>query len=174
MGFLLSSTESTFSHFPQYKPAHRGVVSRQMSCFFSPRAAPTTSSVLPGHTQTPQVLFPQPPPNPQHSWLLEGCCCLSFPQFSQPVQRRGKSILEEAGSFTSLMPKKRMKQLVPAQWLMQTLQKILQTSPASYYLPGVLTVKSHGHIITFLKSQSRHHQELTRERNTWHPMHSCE
>lgn len=34
------------------------------------------------------------------------------------------------------MPKKRMKQLVPAQWLMHILQKDFQTSPACYYLPG--------------------------------------
>lgn len=134
-----------------------------MSWFFSP----TTCSALPGHTQIPQVLFSQLPP---HCQALGRMLLSQFSPVQSVSAKERKIHLEEAGSFTSLMPKKRMKQLVPAQWLIQTLQKILQTFPASYCLPRVLTVKSHEHII----ASEIPKQELSRDRKTWDPMHSWE
>lgn len=94
-----------FCTFPRANSLPEELLHPSVSCFFSPRAAPT-SSALPGPTQLSQALFPQPPPNPQHKWFLKGCQSQFIPV--QPADaKEKKSMLEEAGSFPGLISKQR-------------------------------------------------------------------
>lgn len=73
-GNELSALQHRMPHFPTFPRTNwltEELLHLSVSCFFSPRAAPTTSSALPGPTQLLRVLFPQPPPNPQNNWLLK-------------------------------------------------------------------------------------------------------
>lgn len=165
MGFLLSSTESTFPTFLSTNQL-TGELLHNLWAVSSPPQPLQLSQATPRYCRSSS-----------HSYHLIASVTGSWKNVAVSVFPSSASQCkgEENPSWGSRFfhkfnaPPKRIKQLVPAQCLMQTLQKFLQTSSASYYLPRILTVKSHEHSI--ISEIPR--QELSRERKTWHQMHSC-
>lgn len=168
-----------FCTFPRANRLTDELLHPSVSCFFSPRAAPT-SSALPGPTQLQHLLFPQPPPNPQDKWFLKGCQSQLFPvqpadAKEREIHARGSRVLPRFNLQT-----RKMEPLAKhSGWCSCGMRDCRK--PSGFSCLSVFSWSSdrdewHEHMTVFLKSQSRYNEEhrvSLEKKNALHPMHSC-